>query len=245
MQQAVAPRWFLPELIIKQNDFIVILDDDEFIHQVWKKRFAEKQSNCHFIDFYDPKDLKAWLKDNIKINHTFLIDYEFTDNEKNGLDIIDELNLKDRAYLVTSRHEDVSVRSRAEKMGLKIIPKTFSVYIPIVFLFKTSHVKNADFIFIDDNVDLTDAWVLHGISKGKNVAPYNSINSFKVDLNYYDHITPIYIDSDLNDVMKGQEFAKELFEIGFKNIYLCTGYLATDFPKMYWIKDIIGKTPPF
>lgn len=38
---------------------------------------------------------------------------------------------------------------------------------------------------------------------------------------------------------------KELYEKGFKNIYLSTGYQNTDFSEMYWIKEIVGKLPPF
>lgn len=105
--------------------------------------------------------------------------------------------------------------------------------------------KSADLIFIDDYESITEAWVLHGHVRGKMVAPYNSINAFRVDLNKFDLITPVYIDSDLNDVIKGQDFAKELYEYGFKNIYLATGRPRSNFPKMFWIKEVVGKMPPF
>jgi len=48
----------------------------------------------------------------------------------------------------------------------------------------------------------------------------------------------------LNDVIKGQEYAKELYERGFMHIYLATGH-PNKFESMYWIKGVIGKMPPF
>jgi hypothetical protein len=186
----------------------------------------------------------VWYKDNHLRKNIFLIDYEFIGCDKNGLDIILELNIVDQSFLVTSRHEDSSLRKRCEEIGLKIIPKTFSVYIPII-LSEHSTQKTVDFIFIDDSDIITSAWVLHGLTKGKVVSPYNSIRDFNSDLDKYALSTPIFIDSDLDDVIKGQDFAKILYEKGFKNIYLATGFSPTNFPTMYWIKEIVGKEPPF
>lgn len=244
LPEATTPRWFLSKLIVNPKESIVILDDDESIHQVWKKRFTQIYADFNFVNHYHPQDLLCWDRNNQSITNIFLIDYEFVGCQTNGLDLIEDLNISDRSYLVTSRQEDSNLRDRCEKMGLKIIPKTFAGYIPII-LSKQGMTKTVDFIFIDDDIAITHAWVLHGITKGKNIASYNSIRAFKVDLNKYDLNTPIYIDSDLNDVMKGQDFAKELYDEGFKNIYLSTGYLSTDFKNMYWIKQVVGKEPPF
>lgn len=105
--------------------------------------------------------------------------------------------------------------------------------------------KSADLIFIDDYESITQAWVMHGATVGKTIATYNSIHAFRADINKFDLSTPVYVDSDLNDEMKGQDFAKELYEYGFKNIYLSTGYPPSKFPKMFWIKEVVGKMPPF
>ncbi len=240
----VAPsKWFLSQLTVQSKDTIVIVDDDESIHQVWNKRFYDIHGNLKFINYYSPQDLLALDKNTLAAINLFLIDYEFIGCNESGLDIIERLNIAGRAYLVTSRHEDYHIRERSEKIGLKMIPKAFAVYIPIILL--ENKKKSADFIFIDDDSVITDAWVLYGLTKGKVVATYNSIRSFKVDINCYDLNIPVYIDSDLNDVIKGQEYAKELYEKGFKHIYLATGHLSNNFQAMYWVKDIIGKLPPF
>jgi len=104
---------------------------------------------------------------------------------------------------------------------------------------------DANLIIIDDNQALTDAWILSGEMAGKHVVAFNKINDFRSVMTQYNKNVPIYIDSDLNDIIKGQDFAKELYEDGFVNIYLATGFLPQDFPKMYWIKEVVGKEPPF
>jgi len=244
LQQSLVPEWFLSRLIFDQNKIIVILDDDESIHQVWKKRFKDIYTEVHLIHHYNPQELINCYQDNVASNYLYLIDYEFIGFKHTGLSIIKNLNISHQSYLVTSRHEDLLIRESCMKIGLKIIPKTFSAYIPIDMLNKST-LKFVDFIFIDDNVAITDAWILHGLTKDKKLAVYNSFQGFKVDIHNYDLNTPIYIDSDLNEAMSGQDYALQLYEEGFNNIYLATGYSREHFPKMHWIKEIVGKNPPF
>ena len=33
-----SPFWFLPKLILKSGSTLVVLDDDQSIHQIWKER---------------------------------------------------------------------------------------------------------------------------------------------------------------------------------------------------------------
>ena len=55
----------------------------------------------------------------------------------------------------------------------------------------------------------------------------------------------IYIDSDLGNGIKGEKIAEKLFADGYKNIVLATGHAPDSFPAMPWIKQIIGKEPPW
>lgn len=45
--------------------------------------------------------------------------------------------------------------------------------------------------------------------------------------------------------INGQDFARELYIKGFTQLYLATGYDATHFGDMPWIKAFVGKNPPF
>ena len=42
----------------------------------------------------------------------------------------------------------------------------------------------------------------------------------------------------------GFDISKELFDMGFKNIYLATGLAKHDFNQMPWIKDVVSKNFP-
>lgn len=61
----------------------------------------------------------------------FLIDYELIGQRFTGLDLIEENKLGDRAILVTSRYEEPQIRKRCEKLGIRLIPKSMTGWVPI------------------------------------------------------------------------------------------------------------------
>ena len=59
-----------------------------------------------------------------------------------------------------------------------------------------------------------------------------------------DKNTPIYLDFNL-DKDRGDEIAKDLYNKGYKKLYITTGYDLSKTDKSPWITGIIGKEPPF
>ena len=60
--------------------------------------------------------------------------------------------------------------------------------------------------------------------------------------------TPIYIDSHLDDGIRGEEEAENLYKLGFTTLFLETGLPAEKWnndPCHQYIKKIIGKAPPW
>ena len=55
--------------------------------------------------------------------------------------------------------------------------------------------------------------------------------------------TPIYIDSELGNNVKGEDMARELKDKGYKNITITTGHEPDKFADLPWLK-VIGKEPP-
>lgn len=243
LKTSKAPNWFVSELPIFKEMTIVILDDDETIHNIWRNRLKDTPTIINFIDFYNPNDLIAWYKKNqLAEPILFLMDFELIGYNKTGLDVINLLEIKQNSYLVTSNYDDMLVREQCDKLDLGIIPKKFALTIPISIM---NYTKTADLIFIDDNKSLTDAWVLCGNNVGKKIDVFNRISHFKTAITTYKKDIPIYIDCDLNDSLSGPELAKQLYEQGFINLYLSTGYPTNQFNEMPWFKGIIGKEPPF
>jgi len=49
----------------------------------------------------------------------------------------------------------------------------------------------------------------------------------------------------LGDNIKGEQYAKYLYDRGFTDLYLATGYQPEQFGHLPWIKSIVSKEPPF
>ncbi|EKD51579.1 MAG: Sensor protein [uncultured bacterium] len=131
------PDWFLPELVVPASH-IIILDDDDSIHQVWENRLtATERHTSSVIHFKDPQQLIGWYHNNFPHRQSpnlamlFLCDYELIDSKKTGLDVIEELRIGSQSVLVTSHYEEDGIKAECAKLGVKMIPKNLAGYIPI------------------------------------------------------------------------------------------------------------------
>jgi signal transduction histidine kinase len=87
-------------------------------------------------------------------------------------------------------------------------------------------------------------WSYKAKKKNLNFTAYKSPDDFFKNLNLYKKDTLFFIDSELDDT-KGEDIALKLFELGFTELYLTTGYSKDRFSHLKFIKDVIDKTPPF
>lgn len=115
----------------------------------------------------------------------------------------------------------------------------------MVFIFWSYHHKMV--ILIDDDKMIQLSWELKATKTGTNLKCFFSVEAFLEKIEIANHDCVIYIDSELGNGSKGEIEARKLFEMGFKNIFLSTGYQAEDFDlkSLPWIKGIINKRPPF
>jgi hypothetical protein len=81
--------------------------------------------------------------------------------------------------------------------------------------------------------------------KNKRFLYCSNADDFFKQFQSFDLSCPIYVDSNLGNGIKGEEISKKISELGFKNVNICTGYQAYEFPTMPWVKSIIGKDPVF
>lgn len=237
------PAWYQQSITIVPNMNIISLDDEISIHNVWAARFKDYIIYVKLFHFFKTDEFQASFETIKNENNIYLIDYELFNSPETGVELIDKLKINNNAFLVTSHYEDLGLRKQCLEKGIKIIPKNFVPYIPIEFI-TNKNMEELDCIFIDDDKNLTDAWLALAKTKNVKIKVFNNINDFKHVANLFDKNTKIYIDSKLGNI-KGEEFAKTLYDAGFCNIYLATGYDRENFVPMYWIKDIVDKTPPF
>lgn len=246
LPKVTEPSWFVATLNLSFYSTIVIIDDDTSIHNIWNERFQiflKPEYGVKIIHFSNPGNVISWheKEDRLKLkNFLYLCDYEFINHKLNGLDLIAKLNIHTQSILVTSRFEEEGFREKCEKMGIKMIPKNLTCSVPL----HIGHFKEKPFaILIDDELFNHSVWKV--TAKEKNVVCYLDADSFLNDIEIYDLNTAIYIDSELGEGIKGEEVAKKIYEMGFKDIFLATSYEADHFSPMFWIKGIYGKEPPW
>jgi len=241
---APVPDWFLDKINFMPHAQIVILDDDESIHNVWEMRFKEHLDKVTLHHFNSPTMLLKCLA-NLQTydNILYLIDYELIGSKDSGIDVIGKLSTTKNAFLVTSRYEDQNVREECEKLKVRILPKNFAPYIPIQVANKNS--SSIDFVIIDDQECITMMWQAMANNRCVKLAAFNSTKDFENIKDKLDKTTPIYIDRNL-EPEDGLEYSKKLAAEGFTDIYLATAdskkTITTPTP---WLKGIVDKRPPF
>ncbi len=232
-----APDWFCGNITVNDNESVVVVDDDLSIHDVWNERF--KNTSINISHFFNSGDFCNYLVNNPNKN-LFLIDYELLTGCKNGLDIIEELSISDKSILVTSYYDSPVIRNRCHELKVRIIPKAFVTHIKI-----STYNNDVPIILIDDDELMRNVWILAAKKAGKTIATYNSPAEFD---KYRDSVSKksiFYIDSEIGDSIRGEVYAKELYELGFKELHLATGHRKEKFAGMWWLKSIVSKEPIF
>jgi anti-sigma regulatory factor (Ser/Thr protein kinase) len=101
------------------------------------------------------------------------------------------------------------------------------------------------YILLDDSQLVLDTWKLRAIEKSINFHGFSHIEPFMVFIRDIDIRSKIYIDSDLGNGLKGEEVAREIYNQGYKNLYIATGFESNKFKELKFLKGVIGKVPPF
>lgn len=130
---AEAPRWFAGKINLTDKKYLVSLDDDISIHQIWSGRLQSLgfADGVH-IKFQSGEAFSNYVNANINnLKQTlFLVDFELLNQPKTGLDLIEDLGIERYSILVTSRYEENSIQSRASSLRLSLLPKSLAGFVP-------------------------------------------------------------------------------------------------------------------
>jgi hypothetical protein len=105
--------------------------------------------------------------------------------------------------------------------------------------------ETVDAILIDDDELVHMNWKMAAKRQNKIVRVYVGADDFWKESSDFPKDTPIYVDSNLADGVKGEDVSWMLGKKGFSNLHLATGYEAAQFEAMPWLKGIVGKSPPW
>lgn len=240
-----SPKWFAKEINIFNDNVFVIIDDDKMIHEIISNRlFILFGDRCKIYHLFNAHDLFDFEMNKIKNDNIFyFIDYELSSQSFNGLDLIKKYSLYN-ALLVTWHYKNTKIQAECEGIGIKMLPKNLTKIVPIIFHKKDSFIKYQN-VIIDDNDYIRELWELRFKDHHQSLATMKSPNLFWQYVNQISKNAKIYIDSDLgDDHIKGELFAKILFDNGFKDLYMISGYDKKYFLKYPWVK-YYGKNCPY
>jgi signal transduction histidine kinase len=116
----VPPSWLALEIAIPPSRTIVALDDDPGILDHWRRLFT----NVTLVCFDNLKSFEEWAYQNPAIlrQALFLCDLELGE-KRNGLDVIEMLDISANSILVTARYEDADIIEKCQRLSQKILPK--------------------------------------------------------------------------------------------------------------------------
>ena len=99
-------------------------------------------------------------------------------------------------------------------------------------------------ILLDDDPLVHMNWKLAAKAAAVELKVFKNKEDFAAEVKSLPKDTPIYIDSDLGNNVKGEDIALELRKKGFTELTMATGHGPEKFAHLAWLK-VTGKEPPF
>lgn len=235
------PSWYVDKINISGLKSIVVVDDYPLIFDLWRSRFIGH--DIELIYLKSRTELKNFLQSNQKEERLFLVDYDFKGSPYNGIDLIDEFELSNLCILVTSKFDSPEIVEASLKRGSKLISKNVARNIEVI---SDDSKSRPELVLIDDDELVRLSWKFAAKNLSLKVHVFETVEDFLLNSELFGKEISIYIDSHLGNQQKGEFRSKELFELGFKNIYLATGESSEDIPMADypWLSGIQGKAFP-
>ena len=131
------PDGMATQILLREDQIVLVLDDDTFMHGAWNKRFENillQKPLMKLLQFSQGEDLLAFLLSlsETELNRICLLsDYELLNQKLNGLDIIEQQKIP-HAILVTSHYGNAGIISRADRLKIRVLPKCLAFKVPIL-----------------------------------------------------------------------------------------------------------------
>lgn len=231
-QSIPAPLWIARELTIYPQDTIVILDDDQSMLDAWDRFFtdyARELAQITIKHFTNGRQCIEYLQQIEQPYQVLLLaDYELIKQGVNGLDVVEVTDLP-RSILVTSHYENVETVKRAILWGTYILPKELSSSVQLVIQdepLARPHVETADLVLLEDNREFAQAvkYLYRFKGEGSRLTIYQTPYELLYYLPNYSRSTPICLDYQLGCPVNGLDIAQILYQKGYSNLYLATGF---------------------
>jgi len=124
--KAEKPRWFADKIEIKKGEEVVIVDDEELMHEVWKEKLKGYEKEIRLKFFKQGVEALKYINSLERKEKVFLIaDYELRKQEINGIEVIEKSGMKERHIMVTNAYL-ADIKDFEEKSEyIKLFPKMY------------------------------------------------------------------------------------------------------------------------
>lgn len=235
LNEVEAPIWY-SNCINLSSKKIVVVDDDQSIHNLWNEKLLPITEDITHL--YSSEEFEQWASSKNLKDYYFLVDLELIGSIDTGINLINAYQLQSRSVLVTSHFMDSDVQNLCTRFGIKMIPKESVLNISVTFA-KNETPKRI--VLIDDDRFTHLNWKRSAKNNGIELLSFYSVEDFLNKSHVVDLDTPIYVDSNLGDGLKGEILSEAIYNNGFKNIILATGAKKEDITIPFWIKKVQGK----
>ncbi len=241
------PEWLCKELSLEGVHNIYIIEDDYSVAQAWISKLRPWNNHFFIKHFSSPEneqlelELKR-LSPKAMEKTLFIIDYEFLGTSVTGLDLILKKGLTHNAILCTSHFNNPSIQKALVLAGAKMLPKHMLASVTVVEGHRSlpdqnteqSTIEVSNVVLIDDDDLIRYAWTWAASKQQRKIDAYAHHRDFLRRSSDYNFETLIFIDKNMGDVC-GLEIAQQLYERGYKNLYLSTGepMLSSDVPTFF------------
>ena len=238
---ANTPAWFAKGFCIKPSSKVVVLGEAN-CHSIAHSVFLKMKSDYSGLDVSNYLTHSELMKSTVILDEIdfLLVDHNSNISNTSVINFLIENKLSSRSLLITSNHIEKELQCILIENKITVFPKKLIRFIKDDFFHYNSH-----YVLIDDSQIVIDTWKLRSLEKNISFNGFTKINEFLEFISKIDKNTNIYIDFNLNCEINGDELAKDLYSKGFDSLYLCTGYEKDEFQPIHYIKDVVGKEPPF
>jgi len=213
------------------------------IHKTWKdillkSGLPEERIYC----FTRRKEFEGYCTSHQKTleKTLFFVDYDLGENET-GVDFIKKFSLQKNSFLVTSYSNDAKLVEKCEDERITVIAKKEIGSIS----FKEFPNDKKIIVHLDDDNMTRMSWKNKGLKEEVEVLSFNTSRMLFDNLTYVPKETLFFLDMDLKEKLTGAEVAGVLYQAGYQNLYLSTGYAGDkELEKIPFLKGIINKKFP-
>ncbi len=118
------PLWQTPQMRLEHTGGVVVLDDEDSIHQMWRNKVSRLNPSATVRSFKTYADLYNWFEScDDAHRYIFLIDSDFGDENMPGEKVIDELGINESAFLVTNHYNKPALVQWCDERAIGVVPK--------------------------------------------------------------------------------------------------------------------------